>query len=229
MLGNKLISHIFYADDIFIFAPTLYHLQQLLDACAQYAISHDIIFNKTKSVAMLFGKTPSFGVCNPKLYNSKLEFVDKFKYLGHYFTSNLSDDYDIEQKIKYLYAHANMIRRRFYMCSDNIKILLFKSYLYNPYLCVLWSRYDKGTYNKFRVAYNNALRIIFNLPFRCSASTNFVGRGLHTFAERLRYISYKFYCRVYSCVSFNMYLSAYNACDLFWTSHLLGLLRSRFS
>ena len=44
--------HIFFADDITLFSPSLTGLQELVDVCYDYALSHDIVFNCNKSRGM---------------------------------------------------------------------------------------------------------------------------------------------------------------------------------
>ena len=50
---------------------------------------------------------------------------------------------------------------------------LFSSYCSNLYLCSLWANYRKSSIRHFIVSYNNAYRILHNLPMRCSASFMF--------------------------------------------------------
>ena len=49
-----------------------------------------MVLNPNKRDRIIISKFPCFTVDN-----SSLKFVDKFKYLGHVITSNLSDDADI--------------------------------------------------------------------------------------------------------------------------------------
>ena len=54
-----------------------------------------------------------------------------------------------------------------------MKNRLFSSYCNNLYLCALWTKYRKSSIRHFIVSYNNAYRILHNLPMRCSASFMF--------------------------------------------------------
>ena len=61
----------------------------------------------------------------------KLQFVSKFRYLGHIISDDLSDDDDIRREIKNLFVvfvRTNMLISRFYKCSSNVKLTLFKSF-----------------------------------------------------------------------------------------------------
>ena len=54
------------------------------------------------------------------------------------------------------------------------------------YYCQLWCKYTVANYNKLKVAYNNAFRILFGLSRRCSASEMFVSRSVVTFEALIR-------------------------------------------
>ena len=62
------------------------------------------------------------------LSGTALKVCDEVKYLGHYLTSDLSDDKDIYRQRRMLYAQANMIVRKFSMCSASVKFTLFKAF-----------------------------------------------------------------------------------------------------
>ena len=75
---------------------------------------------------------PSFS-----LAGEALEVVKKFKYLGHIIRDDLSDDDDVQRQCCMLYGQANMLARKFHMCTDDVKIALFKTYctpLYTAHL-----------------------------------------------------------------------------------------------
>ena len=66
-------------------------------------------------------------------------------------------------------------------CSVPVKCLLFKSYCYSMYLSSLWLKYPAYEFNHVRVAYNNAIRKLFRLPFDSSISGFTSTVGLRTF------------------------------------------------
>ena len=53
-LGNAKVNHILFADDLCCICPSVHGLQNLLSICKEYAASHDIIFNHTKTVGVMF-------------------------------------------------------------------------------------------------------------------------------------------------------------------------------
>ena len=71
---------------------------------------------------------------NIMLGDTVLNVVQTYRYLGHIITNNLSDEADMEDKMRGLYARSNMLRRKFYFCSDQVKNKLFSAYCNNIYV-----------------------------------------------------------------------------------------------
>ena len=53
-VGNMVVNHLKFADDICVFRPVLVGLQCLLNICGDYAAEHEIIFNCNKTIGVLF-------------------------------------------------------------------------------------------------------------------------------------------------------------------------------
>ena len=51
-IGEVLLNHLMFADDICVFCPSVRWLQRILDVCQAYAESHGIIFNCNKTVCI---------------------------------------------------------------------------------------------------------------------------------------------------------------------------------
>ncbi|XP_045455075.1 uncharacterized protein LOC123664601 [Melitaea cinxia] len=124
----------------------------------------------------------------PPLYlgGVALNRVERFKYLGHWVSDNLSDDEDVERERRALAVRCNMLARRFARCSDSVKVTLFKAYCQSFYTCSLWVRYTQRAYNALRVQYNNAFRVLLELPRYCSASEMFTTRRVDSFKAIIR-------------------------------------------
>ena len=95
-----------------------------------------------------------------------------------------------------MYAQANILARKFSMCSEEVKITLFRAYCTPLYTAHLWSSYKKASLQKLKVAYNDAMRILLRRPRWCSASEMFVAARVNTFQAVLRNLMYRFVCRV---------------------------------
>lgn len=90
------VNHLCYADYMVLLSPTPHGLQKMLDICAQYACTHEMLFNTKKTVCMAM--LPSFfkNMVLPVivLCGNVLSYVDSYKYLGFHISnaSSKSDD-----------------------------------------------------------------------------------------------------------------------------------------
>ena len=67
-VGNEIVNHLMYADDLVIMAPSVAGLSKLLKMCESFGASHDMIFNQKKSASVYFiSKTPK-GAHLPNVY-----------------------------------------------------------------------------------------------------------------------------------------------------------------
>ena len=76
------------------------------------------------------------GVAIDKVYNCK--------YLEHCINDKLIDDDDMARQRKQIYAQGNALVRKFYMCTGNVRMSLFKSYCSSLYTSSLWCNYRSG-------------------------------------------------------------------------------------
>ena len=195
--GDLIINHIMYADDLVILSPCTAGLQQLLKICSQYGDECDIKYNAIKSKIMIIRSREDKQSPFPAFYlaGTKLSQCSEIKYLGHIIANDLTDDGDIYRQRQKLYVQANMLCRKFSMCSELVKISLFKAYCTPLYTAHLWCHYKQGSMRKLMVAYNDSMRLLLRIPRRSSASQMFVNAGVPTCAAVLRNLMYKFMCR----------------------------------
>ena len=92
---------------------------------------------------------------------------------------SIRDD-DMARQYKRIYAQSNALIKKFYMCTEDVKCALFKSYCTSLYTCQLWYNYKSESIRKLCVGYNNVFRLLCNELKNCSASYMFVSRGLPT-------------------------------------------------
>jgi len=119
------VNHFFYADDMCILAPSALGLQFLLNICAEYGLTHDILFHPIKSKCLVF--TPAgYKLYIPDVFmdNKKLEYTQHIKYLGIWLCNNFRDDKDMKRQLNSLYASANSVLSKFTNCSVPIKCIL---------------------------------------------------------------------------------------------------------
>ena len=74
--------------------------------------------------------------------------------------------------------------------------MLFCSYCMPFYACHLWNNFRKSSYNRIKVAYNDAYRILHNLPRFVSARELQVSFGITTFEALQRKYMFSFVSRL---------------------------------
>ena len=73
-------------------------------------------------------KMKDIRIPNFELNNVLLTRVTKYKYLGHCISDDLSDDDDMARQYRQIYAQGNALLKTFFMCTDSVKITLFRSF-----------------------------------------------------------------------------------------------------
>ena len=124
IIGDTRINHIFYADDLILFGPSVKCLQNLIDASVNYIQNNYLSINASKTKIMIVKpkKYIQFGEPVFKINSDILEIVNSFKYLGMNITSNLSDDDHITSLYRGQCMRSNIVLREFYMCDDKVKV-----------------------------------------------------------------------------------------------------------
>ncbi|XP_048489207.1 uncharacterized protein LOC125491404 [Plutella xylostella] len=170
-----------------LLSPSIKALRRLLAICARYAEDHGLKYNEKKTEMMVFkaGRGPD-RVPPVFLKGSPVQVVNKFKYLGHILSSDLSDEADIERERRALAVRCNMLARRFARATNEVKITLFKAYCQSLYTSQLWFHYTKRAFSVLRVQYNDAFRILMRLPRFCSASGMFAEARVPDFFAIIR-------------------------------------------
>ena len=129
-----------------------------------------------------------------------------------FFSRNHKDDDGMLRQMRTLYAPSNRIIRIFHNCSAKVLIELGKSFCGSFYCSYLWSQYNKSSFSKIRVAYNNLYRKILHVPRRSSASKMFVDNNIPNFEALLRKEMFSLTSRL--SVSTNTIIGAIKNCWL---------------
>ena len=163
----------------------------------------DVKYNAKKSMVMLCRTEDDKDLCFPPFYlaGQEMTVCCSYKYLGHHITEQMSDDEDIFRQRRTLYAQANMLKKKFHCCSNEVKTNLFRTYCTPLYTAPLWFKFTKASMYKLQVAYNDCMRILLKQPRWCSASQLFCNVGVTTFHALLRTLMYKFICRLNVCTN----------------------------
>ena len=218
--GEIIVNHLMYADDLILISPSATGLRSLLRLCSKYGRDHDIKYNSKKSAVMISrSKAMSDVKFAPFEMNGEvIPEVKECKYLGHYLVADQRDDRDILRQCQFLYAQANMLTRKFHMCSLDVKIELFKTYCSSFYTSQLWWNYTQSAIRKLHVAYNNAFRMFFNLPRDCSASGMLAENRVYSSHAIIRNLSFRFMTRLE--LSNNTLIRSLLNSDIRWNSRI---------
>ena len=197
-VGNELINHLMYADDLVIMAPYVAGLSKLLRICELFGASHDMIFNQKKSASVYFISKTLKGAHLPNVYlNGEVILqVDSVKYLGHHLTNDLHDDIDIRRQCRAINVRGNILFRKFHMCSVSVKLKLFNSYCASMYTPHLWWNYKKMSICKLQITYHNILKMNIGLSKFESTSATCAITNTQCCQSVIRNLVYKFVCRL---------------------------------
>ena len=200
-INNVCVNHICYADDIVVLAPSVVALQRILDVCSDYANEYDMKFNvgvEGKSQCMIFWPRRWSHKFAPKviLSGTLLPIVERYEYLGYTVCDSQVDDEEMMKRMRKLYSTGNMTINKFRNCSENVKIMMFKTYFSNIYCCSLWSNYTVNTFGRLKVAHNSIFRSLMNQARNVSISAYFVTCYVNNFNNLLRSNAYSFFNRV---------------------------------
>ena len=108
-IGNVVINHQIYADDIVVLSPSAQGTNRLLGICANFGQENDIIFNPSKCAIVEFRGKASKSSLVPKftMNGEAIPIANKYKYLGHILKEDLSDDEDINRQRCRIYRQGN--------------------------------------------------------------------------------------------------------------------------
>ena len=182
-INRKCFSHLIYADDAVLVAPSPSALQRLLDIYELFIVEHDLKLNIKKSKYMVFKTKLVKGFTTPKVFIQDKEIVQvsEVKYLGVYICDDCNDDMSMISCIKGLYTPGNTLKRSFKHCSQDVRIKLFQRFCSSVYCCALWCSFSRVTHNKVKICHNNAFRHVCQMYGRGSISRQFVHHNVPNF------------------------------------------------
>ena len=155
------------------------------------------MFSQKKSQCVVY-KPDKFKLSSPEIVldGSSLNYVDDIKYLGVILNNLCRDDSDMKRYFRSFYTKSYTIIRKFHNCSLDVKLTLFRTYCLPSYCCHLWLRYKNSTFNKVRVAFNNAHQQLLGYTRFDSAIHMFVSNYIDNFETFIRKNVYGFIQRL---------------------------------
>ena len=83
-------------------------LKQLIDVCEKYSIEDEITYNTTETVCMYIRPKHMYHIGSFERFLYR-HWIDEYKYLGCYNTSDYIDDRDLKHQARAIYSWSNMI------------------------------------------------------------------------------------------------------------------------
>ena len=105
---------------------------------------------------------------------------------------------DIERQRRKLYAQGNSLIRKFYMCTLETKLVLFRTYCSSMYTVHLWASYNRTCIMKLHTAYHNTLKSFIGVSRREHTSPLCVNLNIRTCQEVIRNFVFRFMSRLKS-------------------------------
>lgn len=131
-VNGKVVNNIRYADDTVIFADTPEDLQQLLDNIVESGDQHGLKINTLKTKVMVISRNHNLRA-NIRIYDTPIEEVKKFKYLGSWITQNLDPDTEIRARIEN--TRATFVRMKKLLTNTTLSLdtryRFVKTYIYS--------------------------------------------------------------------------------------------------
>ena len=115
-----------------------------------------------------------------------------------------------------LYARGNVLLRKFYKRTDDVKIKLFSTFCSFMYTAQLWWNHTVYSIHRVHVCYNNVFRRLLRLLKYCSQSGMFVERLIPDCKAVIRNLVCKFMSRL--AKSRNTLIIAVLCTDIRWKS-----------
>ena len=159
------VGAVCYADDIALIAPSQSALRLMLRTCSEFASSHSLIFNSSKTQLIEFSCCPSSrcGLADFSFNGEKLRYSKTVKHLGHILSNDLSDNPDIIAVKQPMCRKANQMLTVFGSCDPHTKSKLMQSFCLSLYGSALWAA-SSSELHSLAVSFNNILRGLVQSP-----------------------------------------------------------------
>lgn len=161
-IGKMFVGALAYADDLTLLAPSIPACRKLLSICEDYAQTHGIKFNPSKSQLIVFGSGPR-PMANLCLSGQIIPEVQKVQHLGHAINNKLNDVDDVIAKRAAFVGQVNFIINTFKQLKSKILYNIFNIYCMSFFGSQLW-KLNAELLGPLNTSYNIALRKILQLP-----------------------------------------------------------------
>ena len=150
-----------YADDVTLLAPTNMALKAMLNTCTEFAASHNLLFNASKTKCMYFNgpRSQAHGVV--EFICTAIDFVDRAELLGVSICCDVKDR-NINGSVQKFNSKVNSVLYDFKDIPCDVKTRLLDTYCLDLYGSQLWN-YSKHDVNQFYVAWRKTIRRLWKI------------------------------------------------------------------
>ena len=146
-LNGMFVGAFIYADDVTLLAPTSMALKAMLSICTDFAASHNLLFNASKTKCMYFNDAGSQLQNTAKFMGRPIEYVDCTDILGVSVTSRIKER-NVNSSVQKFYCRVNSVLYDFKDIPCDVKAKLLDSYCLDVYGSQLWN-YSKHDVDMF--------------------------------------------------------------------------------
>ena len=132
--------------------------------------------------------------------------------------NSLKDDLDVKKQLQKFNTVGNVVIRKFGVCSNEVKRIIFRAHCSSVYCGYLWTEYNAMSLKKLRVCHNDILRRLTGISRWSSATAMFASEHLDNLDVILRKLSCRFRSRIQD--SDNCILKAIYESNYFMNSRL---------
>ena len=138
----------------------------MLDCCSEFAYTHNVKFNPSKSKCITFSQKKNIG--SPELYMNDVKFdnVQLVKHLGHILSSDLYDDKDIIHQMSMYNIKANAVLSDFKHISGDLRVKIVQSYCSSFYGSQWWDLSKICVLTDSVLSRRKSIRKALNIPVR---------------------------------------------------------------
>ena len=133
-----LVGAFSYADDVTLLAPTNMTLKAMFNTCTEFAASHNLLFNVSKTKCMYFNgpRSQAHGVV--EFMGTAIDFVDRAELLGVSICCDVKDR-NINGSVQKFYCKVNSVLHDFKDIPCHVKTRLLDTY------CLDYTGHNYGT------------------------------------------------------------------------------------
>ena len=161
-LNGMFVGAFINADDVTLLAPTSMALKAMLSTCTDFAASHNLLFNASKTKCMYFNDASSQLQNTTKFMGRPIEYVDCTDLLGVSVTSRIKER-NVNSSVQKFYCRVNSVLYDFKDIPCDVKAKLLDSYCLDVYGSQLWN-YSKHDVDMFFTAWRKSIRRLWKIP-----------------------------------------------------------------